>query len=306
MVVVAAYAWMVGGGASVVRATLMAETMLAARALDHRSRPFNAMAVAGAFSLAANPMTLFDPGTWLTYGASFAIVVAAMTTARRLAAKPAWVRVVAGVLTASTAAELALFPVSAFVFSRVTAAGLLVNFAAIPLMTVVQIGGDGDAGGRAGERSCGVGCRRDGTRGRVGARRERAPGGPGTLADAPASRRPPGCGWPATTRDGRWLLAGVRRARARDGGDDPSVAGCAVWILWAPALWWALPRGLRVTVIDVGQGDAILVQSPSGQSLLVDAGGAGGGRFDIGGRVVAPVLWSQGVRRLDLPRRHPR
>src|SRR5205823_6769642 len=36
---------------------------------------------------------------------------------------------------------IALLPVSAFVFSRVTAAGLLLNFAAIPLMAVVQIGG---------------------------------------------------------------------------------------------------------------------------------------------------------------------
>jgi competence protein ComEC len=55
---------------------------------------------------------------------------------------------------------------------------------------------------------------------------------------------------------------------------------------------------LRVTFLDVGQGDGIVVQFPEGQSLLVDAGGSATG-FDIGGRIVRPALWALGVRRLD-------
>jgi competence protein ComEC len=66
----------------------------------------------------------------------------------------------------------------------------------------------------------------------------------------------------------------------------------------APRAWWT-PGPLRVTFLDVAQGDATLVQFPGGGSLLVDAGGSHEGRFDIGGRVVAPALWSLGVRRLD-------
>jgi competence protein ComEC len=42
----------------------------------------------------------------------------------------------------------------------------------------------------------------------------------------------------------------------------------------------------------------LLVQFPTGQSLLVDAGGSAGS-FEIGSRVVTPALWALGVRRLD-------
>src|SRR5204862_7587135 len=44
-------------------------------------------------------------------------------------------------LAASVAAEALLFPIGALVFSRITFAGLALNFLAIPLMAVAQIAG---------------------------------------------------------------------------------------------------------------------------------------------------------------------
>src|SRR4029077_997190 len=50
-------------------------------------------------------------------------------------------RPLTAMLTASIAAEAVLFPIGATLFSRVTFAGLGLNFLAIPLMAVAQVAG---------------------------------------------------------------------------------------------------------------------------------------------------------------------
>jgi competence protein ComEC len=101
------------------------------------------------------------------------------------------------------------------------------------------------------------------------------------------------------------LACGALRLRSR-----LWLAAACIALIAAPvaALWPISPlvhRGLlEVTAIDVGQGDALLVVSPDGGTLLVDAGGPVGptastSRWDIGEEVVAPYLWSRHIRRLD-------
>ncbi len=68
--------------------------------------------------------------------------------------------------------------------------------------------------------------------------------------------------------------------------------------IWVWALVASVPPLLTVTLLDVGQGDAIVVQSPGGRVLVVDTGPISQAD-DMGRRVVLPFLRSQGIGRID-------
>jgi competence protein ComEC len=62
----------------------------------------------------------------------------------------------------------------------------------------------------------------------------------------------------------------------------------------------APPEGLCLTALDVGQGDALLLQFPEGLPWLVDGGGIPGSRHDVGLSRVLPALRARGIDRLGL------
>lgn len=56
---------------------------------------------------------------------------------------------------------------------------------------------------------------------------------------------------------------------------------------------------LKVTYLDVGQGNAALIQFPGSERMLIDGGGFPGGDFDIGEMVVAPFLLRSKIMTID-------
>ena len=64
----------------------------------------------------------------------------------------------------------------------------------------------------------------------------------------------------------------------------------------------------EVTVLDVGQGDSLFAAFPDGTTMLIDGGGESGASWGsghsseskIGEEVVAPYLWSRGLKKIDV------
>jgi competence protein ComEC len=313
-----AYATFVGNGASVDRATLMAVVYFGARAADQRSPPLNALALVAAILVAADPLSVADPAFVLTFGATLAILVVVPVMTKKATTETAEIAerthgfaisacsAVASFLwpmfAASVAAEALLFPIGALVFARVTFAGLALNFLAIPLMGVAQIAGMALVPLTLVSRNAAMLV---GWVAHLGAA--------GLVRSADLVRFAPALVYRVAPPP--WIVVvayyaaaalwwrlrrGSHRVMAR--GAACVVCGAALWILVDPRTL-ITSRGdgrLHVTFLDVGQGDSAFVVFPGGSTLLVDAGGlSASSAFDIGDRVVAPVLRDAGFRRID-------
>jgi competence protein ComEC len=89
------------------------------------------------------------------------------------------------------------------------------------------------------------------------------------------------------------LPAGRRRAFA-----VVALGGLLVDTGWWAAARWG-PGELRMTFLDVGQGDAAVAELPDGRVVVVDAGGFPGSDFDTGAAVVAPYLATRKIMGID-------
>jgi competence protein ComEC len=98
-----------------------------------------------------------------------------------------------------------------------------------------------------------------------------------------------------TIRD---MTAGFRKKRG------VIVAIAVVAALAGDTGYWLYQRfwrdELRVTYLDVGQGNAALLELPGGYTALIDGGGfSDNSVFDIGARVIAPFLWRNKIQTID-------
>ena len=197
-------------------------------------------------------------------------------------------------MAASLGATLATAPITAFAFGAVAPVGLLANLVAVPLAGIavpgvlISLGGGGSLAAGAGlvlaavERTA-----------------EIAATLPGGLV-----RGAPGLGFALPWVLGLGAAVWICRRRPKLGAFRLRGAAVLAAGAWAGVIIPSVAsrqggEELRLYVLDVGQGDAIVLRTPRGRWALVD-GGPRTPTGDAGRSVVLPFLRRQGVRSLDL------
>jgi competence protein ComEC len=302
IVTVLGFAAIVGPEPSVIRATIMAVLILCALLLEREASVLNGLALAAIAILAVRPVDLHDPGFQLSFAATAGLVLAGgvpRTAPSRLARIRGWI---VAALVASAAAQLAVLPITLTHFNQVSTIGVIANLAVVPLAGLATV--LGLLAVAVGALSATVATwLYSGVwpvllllRGAVAL----AAAVPGAVLHLPAPGPLAIVGYVVAL--GLGLAARHLRATRRALARRLALVALAMALASALLALWPVLRSadgrLHVTVLDVGQGDAIVVEGPDGRAVLVDAGAGGPYRLDAGERVVAPFLWNRGILRL--------
>jgi len=307
LLAIIAYAMLVGGQPSVQRAAVMGGMYVVATALGRQSGALQGLALAGAGMTAFDPPLMKDISFQLSFASALGLIVFSPALRARIeAALARWSsdRELAGPLRATiellavTVAAIAFtLPIIAVNFHRISLIAIPANLLTVPAFPVIMVTSALTAVGGMIATPIGtflgwitwvpVAYMIEVVR---------------LLADLPfaaasvdgltsahalayyaalagivwlTARRPAKLTLPAPPAWAGDLLSGLARPLAA----LPAL-GIAIVLALATVLVWLLILGspgdrLSVTFLDIGQGDAILIRSPSGHNILVDGGPSG-------------------------------
>jgi competence protein ComEC len=294
-----AFTMMSGGNLPAIRAATMATAALLARACGHASFSWNTLAIAATVVLIHSPTSATSASFWLSFccvGAIFALVLPLESFIETFEL-PHRARE-AIVLTLAT--QIGTWPITAAVFLQFSPYSAVANVAIVPIVPVTMALG-----------ACQLIASPIPALAQAIAHLNQWPLAWTTnlvhvLATLPLATIPmtPAPVWCIAIYEATLLCAGWLFTR---GARTQAVA----LLLFAASLVINPPQAidsrLRITVLDVGQADSIVIETPAHHTILVDAGGRlerGPQGSDsvaerVGERIVVPFLLRRGIHALD-------
>jgi len=295
------YAFLVEGRPSVMRATIMAVAFLLGKLIWRNVNLINTISISAFILLVFNPFSLFNVGFQLTFAATFSII---LFFPRIIKYFPRLPLRISEILVLSLTAQLGVIPFIASSFNRVTFSSLILNYAALPLVALIMAGGyiflplsvassflaQLLAKGIESLINLLISCSHLFDRLSLISYRIPTPH--------------------LMTIIGYFLFflllllpAKIKRQKL--------VLIVLFLVFFSVLISYPFPslsKNLKLTLIDVGQGESILLEFPGRKKMLIDGGGHPEGTFNIGQQVVSPFLWDKGIKKIDylvLTHAHP-
>jgi competence protein ComEC len=301
------YILITGYPISTIRAAIMAAIFLLSIILDRYRNTLNTLSFAALVILVISPASLWDISFQLSFVSVLGILLITPIVQRHVfphdplrELQPSrWNRVARALVSAGVASVAALLvtsPLVALYFHRMSSMGLLSNLVVIPLtgfgiipaglLCILLIPLCAPAAAVMGKVAAALGCAGIACADAVASL-------PWASTYLPGPTAVEMCLffgliavllWCHRSRMKKWLIIGILVLGAVD---------CSYWVLTRYAT-----NTVRVTFLDVGQGDCAVVEFPGGKTMLVDGGGLYG-HFNLGKHVVAPFLWHRRIMAID-------
>ncbi len=292
-----------GSAPSVVRATIMASIILIGTVVQRRSDIYNSISVSALIILVFDARQLFLPSFQLSYAAVLAIVYLyprmnrIMQTVSPILYRISMTRYFTQLFLVSAAAQIGTLPFTAIYFERISLAALGVNLLIVPAVGLIISFGfamslfsllNTTIGMLYAEAAYGL---------LFGSLKVIRLTGSLTFASIEVF---------GLTLPGALLFYSIVLLLINL--PDPAMFRRALLILLVCLniyVYYSVFSSqaetgpvLKVTMIDVGQGDALLLEFPHGETLLYDAGPRTQA-YDAGERIVVPYLKKHGVGTID-------
>jgi len=300
MLPVISYGLLAGMSPATQRAVIMVTVFLIAFLFEREHDSINTLAVAAMIILIISPTALFQISFQLSFSAVFAILYTLKSLAFLSEPKkgpPKAIKRLALFVVVSGAAILGTLPITLYYFNQTSLIGLFTNCLMVPLVGFLVVplgllaviflpltptGSLWIMKGAALIMEGGISLAHHLSKCPLAAVKTVTP----TFIEI-------GLYYAAA-----WSLFNLRKTRLA----KAALLCIGLFSLADIAYWTAKRFGnqeLRVTYMDVGQGNAALLELPGGPCMLVDGGGFYDNRFDVGARIIAPFLWRKKIATVE-------